>query len=107
MSRSNHNYFKICDGPVNAEGYCAIHAGSANHRRRCLVEGDVITRRTFYRRKRHPYPGLKTIKPAPPRRLRRTWHKRARTRQKTEFLKNPQDPVITPFDRLIELWVWY
>jgi hypothetical protein len=39
--------------------------------------------------------------------LKKRWHRRARAQQKQESLQNPDDPVITPMKRLIDLWDWY
>lgn len=106
MSRSNHNYFKICDGPPDADGYCEWHAG--RHKRTCILAGDVVTRRgVFRRRKRFPWGGIKSWHRAPPMELKKAWHRRARARQRDEFRRSPEDPLITPFNRLIDLWDWY
>jgi hypothetical protein len=39
--------------------------------------------------------------------LKKAWHRRARARQRDEFRRNPEDPMITPFNRLIDVWDWY
>jgi hypothetical protein len=109
MSRSNHNYFKICEGPVDDDGLCVFH-GNRYFRpsRKCILAGNVVTRRgVFRRRKRFPKHSFKIWHKTPPRWLKQHWHRRARARQQEEFLKDPDDPTITPLHRLWDLWEWY
>ena len=105
MSRSNHNYFKICDGPLDADGHCERHAGRKKNT--CIPKGDVVGRRVFRRRKRMPRNGIKSWHKAPPLELKKVWHQMARARQSAEFRRDPDDPMISPFNRLYDTWDWY
>jgi hypothetical protein len=35
------------------------------------------------------------------------WHQKARAVQRAEALADPEDPVITPMRRIVNLWNWY
>ncbi len=110
MSRSNHHYYNICSGPVNADGYCKWHEpmGLWYSQRTCITERDVVTRRGVYcRRQRFPKWSIKSWHSGPPMALKKRWHRRARAQQKQEFLRSPEDPLITPMKWLMDLWDWY
>src|SRR4051794_4940330 len=110
MSRSNHHYYNICSAPLGADGYCEWHEPKAHWLRHktCTSERDVVTRRGVYRRhRRFPKWSIKSWHSGPPMELKKRWHRRARAQQKQEFLQNPDDPLITPIKRLIDLWNWY
>jgi hypothetical protein len=38
---------------------------------------------------------------------KRMWHKKARMMQKAEMLADPENPMITPMRRLVDMWDWY
>ncbi|MCL2660543.1 MAG: hypothetical protein FWD64_08515 [Acidobacteriaceae bacterium] len=110
MSRSNHHYYNVCCSPINEDGYCERHEDQNywHPQRTCITERDVLLRRGVYRRrKRFPSWGIKRWISGPPMDVKRIWRQRARAQQKQEFLRNPEEPLITPMKRLVNLWDWY
>jgi hypothetical protein len=109
MSRSNHHYYNLCHrwGDIGEDGYCDFH----RYRRRqhcCIPPAVYLTRRRVIRRRsRFPEGSPKSWHRAPPAWWWRSAHRRARAIQRQEMLRNPEDPVITPDKRLIDLWGWY
>lgn len=84
MSRSNHHYYKP------------------------LPPRDYPSRRGVVRRQRRfPNFSIKSWHRGPPAWWWRDQHRRARAIQRREMLRMPDDPVITPDRKLIDLWGWY
>lgn len=104
MSRSNsssynfthHNFYR--DAETEAWVYDRIPV---------IPEREVLGRRTWVRRKRHPDWSRGSWHNTPPASWWKLQHRRARARQRAEFLRNPDDPMITPMVRLVNLSAWY
>lgn len=110
MSRSNHHYYNICGGPVNADGYCKFHepAEYSKPQKTCLPERQLLTRRgVYHRRKRFPAWSLKEGHRGPSMEIKQIWRRLVRARQAQELIKRPDDPLITPFRRLINHSDWW
>ncbi len=104
MSRSNHNYYNICQRDLLEEdGRCWWHAWRGQL---CYGEREYETRRGFHRRRsRFPKWSVKSFHHGPPMCIKKLWHRQARAQQNEEMRSD--DPVITPMKRLIDLWDWY
>jgi len=110
MSRSNHHYFNICCRPPGTNGFCEWHepAGYWHPQRTCISQRDVVTRRGIYhRRPRFPEWSVKSWHSGVPTQTKKRWQRRARARQKQEFLRNCEDPLLTPMKWLIDFWDVY
>jgi hypothetical protein len=112
MSRSNHNYYNLCHrwGEIGEDGYCDFHRpfGPWRHYNLCIPAADYLTRRGVVRRRpRFSVWSPKSWHHAPPAWWWRVQHRRARAIQRREMLRHPEDPVITPDRKLIDLWSWY
>jgi hypothetical protein len=92
MSRSNHSYYE----PFR-------HTDE----QRPLKRAFATRRGVVYRRKRIQPWSKQYWRDGPPHWWKQMWHQIARAVQKEEMLANPDDPVITPERRIIDLWDWY
>src|SRR5262249_12684078 len=112
MSRSNTNYYNICPWhrKVGEDGYCDIHRPYRDEGwgQPCLVPRQLLSRRGGVRRRRSlPKRSAKSGPSGPPRSWWRIEHRRARAIQRAEMLRDPEDPMVTPDKRPINLWSWY
>lgn len=104
MSRSNTNYYNICKRD-EVTGKC-VRDGMFH--RSCYFEGEYVTRRGVFRRKRRfPEWSVKSYHSTPPVSIKQCWIKRARAKQQHEMRKEAEDPIVTPMRRLIDPWDWY
>lgn len=109
MSRSNTYYYNLCvrHGEVGEDGFCDFHRGFWRLHGKCILPREWLSRRGIERRKPRFRYSPKTYQKGPPRWWWQMEHRRARRKQQAEFLRNPEDPMITPQRRLIDLWGWY
>lgn len=89
MSRSNTNYYNVCDDPLDESGRCKWHQDSRWSRvnRNCIPPGVFFSRRTWERKKRFPNYGWKRYCPGPPQTIKRLWQRRLRAQMKREILR--------------------
>lgn len=131
MARSNTFYWNICyprhwscdeEGwYVDENGICSdcrwryygqrvdgspLPPGSGIHRH-CIVERDIPGRRGIWKRRRRYHDSLNWCQKGPPADLKQMWHRQARSKQKQEFRRNPDDPMITSMKRLVNKRNWY
>jgi hypothetical protein len=90
MSRSNHSYYQTFR---HADEQRPIQSAFSTRR-------GVVYRRRSHWFKKYWYPG-------PPHWWKQMWHQKARAVQKAEMLANPNDPLVTPMRRIVDLWDWY
>lgn len=62
---------------------------------------EILGRRNWVRRVRYPDTSPRRYYGQPPSSMQKIWRKQARAAQKQEFLRTPDDPVLTPISRLI------
>jgi len=92
MSRSNHSYYQTFR---HADGQRPIQSAFS-------------TRRGVVYRPNHFQPWFQNYwHEGPPKWWKRMWHQKARAVQKAEMLANPDDPLVTPMRRIVDLWDWY
>jgi len=99
MSRSN-NY-----QPVGIWHQVSREDGRREWRNR-FPERLILSRRTWRRRQRYRY-GIKAVLRPPAKSWWKAQRKRARAIQRREMRLNPEDSLVTPMKRLINLWDWY
>lgn len=111
MSKSNTNYYNLCSrGEIGEGGYCDFHRPGwwKGRQAKCIPSREYLTRRGVVQRKpRYAKWSRKSWHSGPPAWWWRAEHRRARAKQKAEFLRCPEDPTITPDRKLIDLWGWY
>ena len=105
MSRSNHHYHNVCYERPFLDSYGVKHScWDAYKGVHCLKSGEYMTRRGPFKRKprfsgygRFYYKSILSVPPSSDKKLST---QKARAMQKREFLKDPEDPVITPITML-------
>jgi hypothetical protein len=87
MSRSNTNYYNVCDRPIGESGYCERHspARSWQPRKVCIPPGEFWTRRGLVRRESRYQHGWKRHCSGPPRAMKRAWQRQLRAKYVAEF----------------------
>jgi hypothetical protein len=92
MSRSKDSYYRALQ-----------HADE----QRTLKRSFVTRRGVVYRSKAFERWFRNYWHDEPPRWWKQMWHRKARAVQKAEMRKNPEDPLVTPMRRIVDLWDWY
>ena len=91
MSRSNHSHYQT------------FRRGDEEN----PIQSAFTTRRGVVYRRNYFKPWLtKHWREGPPRSWKQMWHQKARAVQKAEMLANPDDPLVTPMRRIVDLWDW-
>jgi hypothetical protein len=107
MSRSNTNYYNVCDDPIDETGHCEWHQEYSwlGRQRKCIPPGKFFSRRPWVRKKRFPDWGWKRHCPGPPRSFKRLWQRKLRTMQRDELRKTGD--VLLDADKMLIGWYGY
>lgn len=101
MSRSNTNYYNVCDHEPSRSGW--IHT-RCEYGRHCIPVKKFATRRGIVeRKKRFPEWSWKSHCPNPPRAIKRAWQQRLRAQMKREIARYGEVMV----DADVKLIGWY